>query len=259
MAARSAHRHLRRRPPATGPPRPALSDSSARSAVKWSMDSAVLANWGKCGSHTIGRLKGVGMRSRSDGNIGSAGGPGAGQAGHLRRPRDRHRHPTGRVVTVALLIVTLTMIGSGVATASAAGPIGNCTIVTHPTAARFTNCPGSNLSGADLSGIDLSFADFSGADLSGANLSSSTMKHSNLSGATLTTCSFLMPPAGDFTCQIADLTGAELRFANLTGARLPGVNLSADDLSHAGSLGRALWSRPAYPRQSISPSVSSPT
>ncbi|HXW34194.1 MAG TPA: pentapeptide repeat-containing protein, partial [Acidimicrobiales bacterium] len=146
--------------------------------------------------------------------------------------RTRQKALRGLVTVGAVLAAS---IGMGLATATPAfgdTVVDGCTIVSHPTPHRFTDCPSANLAGADLSGLDLSYADLAGANLSGALLSSAELRDADLSGAALTTCAFLEPPLGDFTCEIANLSAADLPFANLTGAQLSGVNLADDDLKH---------------------------
>jgi len=59
----------------------------------------------------------------------------------------------------------MTMVGVTSTTAYADTTIGGCTIVAHPNATRFTDCPGAFLAATNLSGVNLSFANLSGANL----------------------------------------------------------------------------------------------
>lgn len=122
------------------------------------------------------------------------------------------------------------MLGGGVAVAGlvAVAPvaaadivIGTCTIVSSPTPANHTVCPGADLSGADLSGLDLSYAELSGAnfvatDLSGANLTEADLKNATLGqdvGLTILTNANLTG---------ADFTGTQLSPGNQTAQAGPG-------------------------------------
>ena len=78
------------------------------------------------------------------------------------RGRGRHRLIAGGG-TVALLFAMMATIGTTATPAYANTTINGCTIVAHPTATRFTDCPGANLTGANLSGVNLSFANLSDA------------------------------------------------------------------------------------------------
>ena len=145
-----------------------------------------------------------------------------------------------------VFVATMAMIGAFSTPAYANTTIDGCTIVAHPSAHRFTDCPDANLSGANLAGVNLSFADLSGAqfvncptqppfgcsnsadlagsDLKDANLSgsrlfgvnlfSSNLRRANLSGASLDTCLPLRSPE----CDPANLTDADLHGVNLSGA-----------------------------------------
>ncbi len=95
-----------------------------------------------------------------------------------------------------------------------------CTIVAHPNATRFTNCPGSDLDGANLSGVNLSYADLSGTNLEGVNLTSANLRHADLPKASLATCYWQLnePPPESPTCPVANFTGAALIDANLAEA-----------------------------------------
>ncbi|MGH9079526.1 MAG: pentapeptide repeat-containing protein, partial [Acidimicrobiales bacterium] len=117
---------------------------------------------------------------------GRPGGTATGLGG--RRPEaNRHRLIAG-VLMVASIVAIPTTIGSAASAASTAIPATGCTVVSHPTAKKFTNCPGADLAGATLSGVDLSFANFAGANLSGANLSAAELRDADLSNASLTAC-----------------------------------------------------------------------
>ena len=119
---------------------------------------------------------------------------------------------------VSLVLAFILSIGITPGPAYAATTVSGCTIVSHPTATEFTSCPGADLSAVDLSGVNLSFADLAGANLVGANLSSARLNHADLSNVSLGSCSFLVPPIGDLTCQIATLSRANLSSVNLTAA-----------------------------------------
>jgi uncharacterized protein YjbI with pentapeptide repeats len=156
-------------------------------------------------------------------------GPSRGSAGHhFREPGRRLRLVA--IASIGLLVATAVVVGFAGTPAQAVTPVDGCTVVAHPNATRFTDCPGANLSGANLSGVDLAYADLASANLSGANLTSTELKHADLAGAVLSQCTFLMPPTGDFTCQIANVSGADLRFVNGSTANLSGVDFSGDNL-----------------------------
>jgi len=175
-------------------------------------------------------------------------------------------------VVIALLFTVLTTIGVPSTPAYADTTIDGCTIVAHPNATRFTDCPGVDLSGATLAGVNLSYANLSGTTLWGTNLDSANLHHADLSKATLATCYWQLfePPPESPTCPVASFTGASLIDANLTDAatsecgeigppyeatevsacaggtmsdaNLTGANLAGDDLSwvvlsHAKLLG----------------------
>ena len=70
---------------------------------------------------------------------------------------------------VALGFVAPVMTMSAPSPASADTVIDGCTIVSNPTAANFTNCPGVDLTGSDLSGVDLSYADLAGTRFADCN------------------------------------------------------------------------------------------
>lgn len=105
-------------------------------------------------------------------------------------------------------------IGATATPAYANTTINGCTVVAHPTATRFTDCPGADLAGANLSGVNLFFA--------------------NLSDAQFIAC----PDEPPYVCgDIAVLTNTDLKSANLSGANLSGVNLSGANLSHSNLSG----------------------
>jgi uncharacterized protein YjbI with pentapeptide repeats len=135
------------------------------------------------------------------------------------RPGSRLRGRSRRLIAVgvigAVIFSAMTTVGITSTPAYAQTTIDGCTIVAHPTATRFTDCPGANFAGANLSGLNLSFA--------------------NLSGAQFIKCVDVAP----FGCgDVGLLTGADLRNANLSGANLSGVNLANDNM-HASNLSSA--------------------
>ncbi|HLH29462.1 MAG TPA: pentapeptide repeat-containing protein [Acidimicrobiales bacterium] len=142
---------------------------------------------------------------------------------------------------------------SGPAAAGAAAAdtvVDGCTIVAHPTRSHFTDCPGADLAGADLSGLDLSFAVLTTANLGGANLTGSSLRRADLHDATLGSCRFLQPPASDFTCDVATVSGVDARDVDLSGASLIGVAFGADRLSRSNLAGAAFVEcvpTPVYP------------
>jgi uncharacterized protein YjbI with pentapeptide repeats len=135
-------------------------------------------------------------------------------------------------VVVGLLFTMMTTIGITSAPAYAAKTIDGCTIVAHPTATQFTNCPGDNLSGVDLPGANLSFANLTGADLNGTDLSQAKLTDAKLTGADL-----LNANLSDGKLQQANLSNTTLAVGcfpppvmcgstNLDGAQLADANLA---------------------------------
>jgi len=88
--------------------------------------------------------------------------------------------------------------------------VGGCTIVSDPTLAVHTVCPGVDLAGVNLSGANLAYADFKGADLAGANLA----------GSVLSKCYISPPPNFAIECGVSDFSGTDLVGTDLSGAAL---------------------------------------
>jgi hypothetical protein len=144
-------------------------------------------------------------------------------------------------VAVGLVIPVLTVAETS--PASADSVVNGCTIVSNPTATNFTNCPGVDLSSANLSGIDLSFADLAGdafaicsglftftcnaADLSGANLTDANLTNSRIWAFATA------PPPGTGSGSAA----ATLSNANLSGADIAGTNWESGQLAGANMTG----------------------
>jgi uncharacterized protein YjbI with pentapeptide repeats len=151
---------------------------------------------------------------------------------------------------VPVLIVALGLASPTLAAtpASADTVVDECTIVSNPTAANFTNCPGVDLTGSDLSGIDLSFADLSGARFANCNFFTVTCNSADLEGAKLTNANLAnavffastsQPPpfsgsaSGAASLDDADLSGADVSGANLEDGLLEGANLTGVDATGA--------------------------
>ena len=154
---------------------------------------------------------------------------------------------TATAVVLAVGLVTPVVTAALTTPASADMVVDGCTIVSNPTPANFTNCPGATLAGAPLSGLNLSYADLSNAvfdtctevqlysyNCTDSDLSRVNFTDANLSGAVIVACG--NGPEGDGSCQASDLTDTNLSGANLskvdaeyaafTGATLIGANLT---------------------------------
>jgi uncharacterized protein YjbI with pentapeptide repeats len=158
------------------------------------------------------------MRSRLDRRPGPKGRREATSARLKNRPRGaRYRGVLVGGVVAVVFVATMAVVGAFSTPAYADTTIDGCTIVTHPSAHRFTDCPDANLSGANLAGVNLSFAD--------------------LSGAQFVNCLTQLP----FTCSNSTvLVGSDLKDANLSDSRLFGVDLSSTNLRRANLSGASL-------------------
>lgn len=153
-------------------------------------------------------------------------------------PRARwvHRH---RVAALGA-ILALTSLAVLAPSAAANTVINGCTIVSNPTPALHTVCPGVNLSGKNLPSADLRYAELTGANLSKIKLGLANLSGANLTDVNLTAAKLSSANLSNAILVGADLTGADLTKSNLTGADLTNANLTKAKTSFAKLFGTNL-------------------